>query len=162
MLYWKLLILLCFVFVFSGNVLERLLQNEELQEATIQWLKVHLPKIILEFGRRHKTIINLLGKPAVKVLLRELITFRTEKVMTLHSTGLTVTVMIADFAQEGLKFIGYKDAGMIIGSAGNVATFAAFGYTGHGPRGLVVGALVGFLVWGAGEITGSIIEHVFS
>ena len=150
-----------FCVYFSGNLLKRLLQSEELQEAIKQWLTAHLPKIIQEFGRRYKTIIVSLGKPAVKIFLRELINYRIEKVTTLHSTCLTVTV-IADLAQEGLKLIGYEDAGMIIGGAGNVATFTAFGYIGHGPRGLVVGALVGFLVWGAGEITGSIIEHVFS
>ena len=82
--------------------------------------------------------------------------YHIEKVMTLYSTGLTVT-LIADLTQEGLKFIGYEDSEMIIGGVGNVASFAVFGYIGHGPRGLVVGALVGFLVWGAGEITGSIV-----
>ncbi|XP_065884384.1 uncharacterized protein [Dysidea avara] len=142
-------------------LIEILLQNEELQVATKQWLKVNFPKITQEFCRRYKTIIILLGKPAAKVALRELMKYHIEKVMTLHSTGLTVT-LIADLTQEGLKFIGYEDAGMIIGGAGNVATFAAFGYIGRGPGGLVVGALVGFLVWGAGEIAGSITEHVLS
>ena len=144
---------------FSDNLLERLLDDEELQEAAEQWLRTHLPEIIWGFCRRYKTIIELLAKPAAKILLRELLKSHIEKVTTLHSTGLSIAV-IADLAQEGLKRIGYEDAGMIIGGAGNVGTLAVFGCIGHGPRGLVVGALVGFLVWGAGEITSSIIEQV--
>ena len=67
----------------------------------------------------------------------------------------------ADIAQAGLEYMGMEEVGKAVGMAGNIAAGAMLGSVG-GPPGAVVGALGGFLVWGAGEVVGSVIDYAYS
>ena len=67
----------------------------------------------------------------------------------------------ADLAQLGLEYVGMEEIGKKVGMAGNIAAGAMLGSVG-GPPGAVVGALGGFLMWGAGEVVGKTIDYAFS
>ena len=63
-----------------------------------------------------------------------------------------------DIAQAGLEYMGMEEVGKKVGK--NIAAGAKLGSVG-GPPGMVVGALGGFLAWGAGEV-GKVIHSTFA
>lgn len=67
----------------------------------------------------------------------------------------------ADITQAGLEYCGYENAGKKVGMTGNIASGAIFGATVGGPPGAAIGAFGGFLIWGAGEVVGDIIDKAF-
>ena len=66
----------------------------------------------------------------------------------------------ADLAQAGLEFAGYNEAGKKVGVYGNVVAGAIVGST-FGLPGAALGALGGFVIWGAGEVVGGLVDRAF-
>ena len=64
----------------------------------------------------------------------------------------------SDLAQEGLKVVGYEEAGNTVGIAGNIVTGAMIGGGLGGPPGAAIGALAGFGMWGFGEVVGRLVD----
>lgn len=72
---------------------------------------------------------------------------------------LAVVQVVPDVAQVGLELCGWKEAGKQVGKYGNVASGAIVGGAIAGPLGIGVGALAGFVIWGAGEVVGNMVER---
>lgn len=66
----------------------------------------------------------------------------------------------ADLAQAGLELLGYKEVGKAFGVTGNIASGALMGAP-FGPPGVALGALVGFVTWGGGEVVGGLVDRAF-
>ena len=79
------------------------------------------------------------------------------KSFTKYATPLGVG---ADLAQAGLEWTGHKEVGKAVGVTGNIASGALMGAP-FGPPGAALGALGGFVMWGAGEVIGGLVERAF-
>ena len=119
----------------------------------------HLSKMAIKTSR--KIVVNTL----VKATVRQGVKQAAKQGAKTATTGLLKAVnpvgIGADFAQAGLEYMGMEEAGKKVGMVGNIAAGALLGSVG-GPPGAVVGMLGGFLVWGAGEVVGEVIDHAFS
>lgn len=69
--------------------------------------------------------------------------------------------LAADLAQAGLEYHGYEKTGKTVGVTGNIASGALIGAGIGGPPGAAIGALGGFIIWGAGEVAGKVIDKSF-
>ena len=69
--------------------------------------------------------------------------------------------LAADLAQAGLEYYGYEKTGKTVGVTGNIASGALIGAGIGGPPGAAIGALGGFIIWGAGEVVGKVIDKSF-
>ena len=67
--------------------------------------------------------------------------------------------LVADLAQGGIEYAGYKKAGQYVGMAGNMAGGALLGSVG-GPIGAIGGAVGGFFLWAVGEAAGRVTEKL--
>ena len=69
---------------------------------------------------------------------------------------------VADLAQAQarLEWAGHKDVGKAVGVTGNIAAGALMGAP-FGRPGLALGALGGFMMWGAGEVVGGLVDRAF-
>ena len=79
----------------------------------------------------------------------------------LLKTAATPVGIVADVAQVALEYAGHKKLGKTVGCGGNVASGAMLGAVA-GPPGVVVGAVGGFLLWGAGEAFGYLIDQALN
>lgn len=80
---------------------------------------------------------------------------------SLIKTAANPVGIISDLAQGGLEYAGYKEKGKKVGKYGNIVSGAMIGGVAAGPPGAAVGALVGFGVWGAGEVVGGVVDWMF-
>ena len=73
--------------------------------------------------------------------------------------------LVADLIQSGLEVAGYRQVGKQVGLWGNIVTGAVTGYLLTGPNCIVrifIGALVGFILWIIGQLTGQIMNDILS
>ena len=133
--------------------------------------------LVIKFCSENKEVLKHLSKMAtkttrgivvnglVKVAVRQGAKQVAKKGAKTAATGLVKAVnpvgIGADIAQAGLEYMGKEKVGKAVGMTGNIAAGAMLGSVG-GPPGAVVGMLGGFLVWGAGEVVGSVIDYAFS
>ena len=108
-----------------------------------------------------KSVIKTATKEGTKQTIRQgskaAASQATKSVIKSAATPLSIG---ADLAQAGLEMAGYKKVGKTIGVTGNIAAGAVVGSVA-GPPGTALGALGGFLVWGAGEVVGGLVDRAF-
>uniref|UniRef100_A0A1X7V9P0 Uncharacterized protein n=1 Tax=Amphimedon queenslandica TaxID=400682 RepID=A0A1X7V9P0_AMPQE len=110
-----------------------------------------------------KVIVKALSKLYFIVLQESTWHLKEKKKLQHKSLGkgaaCTGIGLAADVAQAGLEHYGYKEAEKVVGASGNVASGAIYGAALGGPVGAGVSALVGFGLWGAGEIVFMLFEQ---
>jgi len=129
---------------------------------------------VVGFCRKNKDFMTKLTKLVTKSASREVMTVGIKQVIRYGAAEvgqqavqgvLRVTNpagLVADVTQTGMELAGYEKAGKTVGMLGNIGTGAVSGAMIAGPVGLTVGALAGFLTWGAGEVTGAVIQRALS
>ena len=130
---------------------------------------------VVTFCKKNETLMTELTKLNVKVVSREVIlrcgvkqaikygvAEAGQQVVQRALKVANPVSIVADIAQAGMEYAGYEKAGKTVGMWGNVSTGAVAGAMVGGPVGFAVGALGGFVTWGAGEITGAVIHRTLS
>ena len=134
-------------------------------------------RAIQETTYAEEVAIHLI-KLTTKVVIRESAVFCTKAIMkyfgvervALEGSGFkTILIehsyqagLLADLIQSGLEVAGYRQVGKQVG---NIVTGAVTGYLLTGPNCIVrifIGALVGFILWIIGQLTGQIINDILS
>ena len=115
---------------------------------------------VMKFCREHKSFIQQLTKLVVKTGLRQV-----AKAVTKQSTKVASKSLVkvanplgigADVVQAGFEMAGMEETGKKVGKYGNIASGVMVGAAVGGPPGAVIGAAGGFVLWGAGEVAGSL------
>ena len=87
-------------------------------------------------------------------------TATSQAIKSAIKSGATPLSIGSDVAQAGFEWFGYKKIGKTVGVTGNITAGAIVGSVA-GPPGAALGALGGFLVWGAGEVVGGLVDRAF-
>ena len=87
-------------------------------------------------------------------------TATSQAIKSAIKSGATPLSIGSDVAQAGFEWFGYKKIGKTVGVTGNITAGAIVG-SAAGPPGAALGALGGFLVWGAGEVVGGLVDRAF-
>lgn len=130
---------------------------------------------VVRFCREYRGLVEELTKYAVNACAREMIGKLVAKTITREGgkqvtkvatktvikTAANPVGIASDITQTALEAVGYKGAGKTVGITGNIASGAMVGGAVGGPAGAAVGALLGFGVWGVGEVTGRLVDRAF-
>lgn len=137
-------------------------------EAALQALRA-VKEEVVRFCREYEGLIEELTKYAVNAGAREIIGKLVAKAITREGGKQVTKVTIktaanplgiaSDVTQTALEAVGYKEVGKTVGITGNIASGAMVGGAVGGPAGAAVGALLGFGVWGVGEVTGRLVDR---
>lgn len=137
-------------------------------EAALQALRA-VKEEVVRFCREYEGLIEELTKYAVNAGAREIIGKLVAKAITREGGKQVAKVTIktaanplgiaSDVTQTALEYVGYKEVGKTVGITGNIASGAMVGGAVGGPAGAAVGALLGFGVWGVGEVTGRLVDR---
>lgn len=137
-------------------------------EAALQALRA-VKEEVVRFCREYEGLIEELTKYAVNAGAREIIGKLVAKAITREGGKQVTKVTIktaanplgiaSDVTQTALEYVGYKEVGKTVGITGNIASGAMVGGAVGGPAGAAVGALLGFGVWGVGEVTGRLVDR---
>ena len=143
-------------------------------DAALQALRA-VKEEVVSFCHEYRGLIKELTKHAVNVSGREIIGKFVAKTITREGgkqvakvaakstikTAANPVGIVSDIAQTGLEAVGYKKLGRTVGIGGNIASGAMVGGAVGGPAGAAVGALLGFGVWGVGQVTGKLVDRAF-
>ena len=113
-----------------------------------------------------RQVTKVATRQVTKVATRQVTQVATKQVAKVATKGVIKTAanpvgIASDIAQTGLEAAGYKELGKTVGITGNIASGAMLGGAVGGPAGAAVGALLGFGVWGVGEVTGRLVDRAF-
>lgn len=106
-----------------------------------------------------KRVVAQGGKRLASEGTKQVVTQGLKQGMKSAATAATGVGLVADLAQAGLEYYGYKKEGKAVGATGNMASGALLGAAIGGPPGAVIGAFGGFLIWGTGEVIGKVIDN---
>ena len=143
-------------------------------DAALQALRA-VKEEVVSFCREYRGLIKELTKHAVNISAREMIGKFVVKTITREGgkqvakvatksaikTAANPVGIVSDITQTGLEAVGYKKLGRTVGIGGNIASGAMVGGAVGGPAGAAVGALLGFGVWGVGQVTGKLVDRAF-
>ena len=143
-------------------------------DAALQALRA-VKEEVVSFCHEYRGLIKELTKHVVNISAREMIGKFVAKTITREGTKQVTKVatksaiktaanpvgIASDVAQTGLEAVGYKKLGRTVGITGNIASGAMVGGAVGGPAGAAVGALLGFGVWGVGQVTGRLVDRAF-
>jgi hypothetical protein len=137
----------------ASKVVTQAAANVLAKEATQQTVKQSSKaSLTLSLSWSPKFSIGLVAKKSSKMAAGQI-----AKSATKYATPVGV---VADLAQAGLEYAGHKEAGKFVGVTGNITSGALMGAP-FGPPGLALGALGGFVIWGAGEVVGGLVDRAF-
>ena len=129
------------------------------KSALKEWTKQTGKQVFIK--QTSKSIVKTATKEGTKQTIKQgSKTATSQAVKSAIKSAATPLSIGADLVQTGLEWAGYKEVGKTVGVAGNIAAGAMAGSVA-GPPGAALGALGGFLVWGAGEVVGGLVDRAF-